>query len=108
LAGKCRSNSIVASNPPADPPTPTIGQFKFFLADFDLDFAFARFGCDDFVLLVFVLERDALLFGGCFAAMAFLTLVLSRASYKRPFGGEHLRQRMNAALQKVLRYVQPT
>jgi hypothetical protein len=91
LAGKCRSNSIVASNPPADPPTPTIGQFKLFLADFVLDFAFARFGSDNFVLLVFVLERDALLFGGRFAAMAFLMLVPSGASYKRAFHGEHLR-----------------
>jgi hypothetical protein len=26
FAGKCRSKSIVASNPPADPPMPTIGQ----------------------------------------------------------------------------------
>src|SRR5215211_4432025 len=28
LAGKCRNNSIVASNAPAEPPTPTIGQAK--------------------------------------------------------------------------------
>ena len=33
---------MVASNPPADPPTPTIGQVKSLLADFDLDFAFAQ------------------------------------------------------------------
>jgi hypothetical protein len=76
---------MVASNPPADPPTPTIGQLKFFRADFDLDLVFAGFGCDDFVLLAFVRERDALLFDLRFAAMAFLMLIPSRASYKLPF-----------------------
>jgi hypothetical protein len=30
LGGKWRSNSIAASNPPADPPTPTIGQLEVF------------------------------------------------------------------------------
>src|SRR5882672_8306119 len=83
---------MVASNPPADPPTPTIGQLKCFLAGFDLDFVFAGFGCDDFVLLAFVGERDALPFDLRFAAMAFLMLIPPRASYKLPFSGEHLRE----------------
>ena len=62
---------MVASNPPADPPTPTIGQLKFLLARFDFDFGLARFDCGDLVLLVFVRERNALLFDLRFAAMAF-------------------------------------
>jgi len=62
------------------------------LAGFDFGFAFAGFACGDFVLLVFVRERDALLFDLRFAAMAFLMLIPPRASYKLPFSGEHLRE----------------
>jgi hypothetical protein len=93
LAGKCRSNSIVASNPPADPPTPTIGQLKCFLAGFDL----ARFDCGDLVLLAFIRERDALLFDLRFATMAFLMLIPSRASYKLPFSSGHLHETEQAS-----------
>jgi len=80
---------MVASNPPADPPTPTIGQLKCFLAGFDFGFALARFDRGDLVLLAFIRERDALLFDLRFAAMAFLMLIPSRASYKLPFSSEH-------------------
>ena len=48
---------------------PTIGQFKFFLADSDPDFALDDFGCDDFVPLVFTPEEDALDVAFRFAAM---------------------------------------
>ena len=83
---------MVASNPPADPPIPTIGQPKCFLAGFDFGFALARFDCCDLVLLAFVGERDALLFDLRFAAMAFLMLIPSRASYKLPFSSGDLRE----------------
>jgi hypothetical protein len=83
---------MVASNPPADPPMPTIGQLKCFLAGFDLGFVLARFDCGDLVLLSFVRERDALLFDLRFAAMAFLMLIPSRASYKLPFRSGHLHE----------------
>jgi len=53
---------MVASNPPADPPMPTIGQFKFFLSRFALDFALARFDRDNFVLLAFLRLTGAALF----------------------------------------------
>jgi hypothetical protein len=48
-----------------------MGQLKFFLAGFDFDFVLARSDCGDLVLLVFVRERDALLFDLRFAAMRF-------------------------------------
>ncbi len=89
---------MVASNPPADPPTPTIGQLKCFLAGFDFGFALARFDCGDLVLLSFVRERDALLFELRFAAMAFLMLILSRASYKLPFSSGHLHETEQTSL----------
>jgi hypothetical protein len=77
---------MAASNPPADPPMPTIGQCKFLLADFDLDFDWWAFDCEDFVLLLFACERSARLFAVRFAAiMALCMLVPSRASYKAPF-----------------------
>ena len=60
---------MAASNPPADPPTPTIGQLKFLLAGSDPDFALDDFGCDDFVPLVFTPEEDALDVAFRFAAM---------------------------------------
>jgi len=49
LDGKFRNNSIAASNPPAEPPMPTIGHVKFLLAGVDLDFVLAGFDCDDFL-----------------------------------------------------------
>jgi len=82
LAGKCRSNSIVASTPPADPPTPTIGQLKFFLADFDLDFALPGFDRDDFVLLGFLRPRGAALLILRLAGIALIMLAMPSASYK--------------------------
>jgi hypothetical protein len=88
---------MVASNPPADPPTPTIGQLKCFLAGFDFGFALARFDRGDLVLLVFVRERDALLFDLRFATIAFLILIPSRASYKLPFSSEHLHETEQAS-----------
>ena len=60
---------MAASNPPAEPPIPTIGQLKFFLAGSDPDFALDDFGCDDFVPLVFTPEEDALDVAFRFAAM---------------------------------------
>ncbi len=69
LGGKWRNNSIAASNPPADPPIPTIGQPKFRLADFDADFALLDLNCGDFVPLVFTREGDALDVAFRFAAM---------------------------------------
>jgi len=57
---------------------PTIGQLKCFLAGFDFGFALARFDRGDLVLLVFVRERDALLFDLRFAAMRFHFNSLSR------------------------------
>ena len=74
---------MAASNPPAEPPMPTIGQLKFLLADFDLDLALWAFDCEDFVLLLFAGERNARLFAVRLAAiMALCMLVPSRASYK--------------------------
>ena len=69
LDGKFRSSSMAASNPPAEPPMPTIGQVKFCLADSDADFVLDDFDCDDFVPLVFTLEEDALDVAFRFAAM---------------------------------------
>jgi len=67
--GKFRNSSIAASNPPAEPPMPTIGQPKFLLAGSDPDFALDNFGCDDFLPLVFTPEEDALDVAFRFAAM---------------------------------------
>ena len=60
---------MAASNPPAEPPIPTIGQLKFLPAGSDPDFALDDFGCDDFVPLVFTPEEDALDVAFRFAAM---------------------------------------
>jgi hypothetical protein len=68
LEGKLRNSSIAASNPPADPPMPTIGQAE--------SFGFARVGrrpdfdCADFLRLGFIREGDALCLGFRFAFMA--------------------------------------
>src|ERR1700741_4218284 len=65
--GKLRNSSIAASNPPADPPTPTIGQIEFLLSGFAFDFALARFNRGNFVLFAFLCERDALVLAFRFA-----------------------------------------
>jgi len=69
LDGKWRNNSIAASNPPAEPPMPTIGQLEYCLADCDADFVLDDFNRDDFVPLVLIREGDALDIILRFAAM---------------------------------------
>jgi hypothetical protein len=83
LDGKLRNSSIAASNPPAEPPMPTIRQFEFLLADVDPDFLLWAFDCEDFVLRLFACEKYARLFAVRLAAiMALCMLVPSRTSYK--------------------------
>jgi hypothetical protein len=53
LGDKLRNSSIAASNPPAEPPIPTIGQLEFLLPGFPFDLSLARFDRDIFVLLGF-------------------------------------------------------
>ena len=67
---------MAASNPPAEPPIPTIGQLKFLLAGSDPDFALDDFGCDDFVPLVFTREEDALDVAFRFAAMGHFYVIV--------------------------------
>src|SRR6266513_1775140 len=43
LDGKLRNSSIAASNPPAEPPMPTIGQLEYCLADCNADFVLDEF-----------------------------------------------------------------
>ena len=62
LEGKLRNSSIAASNPPAEPPMPTIGQLEFLLSGFAFDFALARCDRDIFVLLSFRRPTGAALF----------------------------------------------
>ena len=69
LDGKSRKRSIAASNPPADPPMPTIGQLDFAVADSGLAFALGAFDCSNFLPLVFIREEDALDNAFRFAAM---------------------------------------
>ncbi len=71
LVGKWRNSSIAASNPPAEPPTPTIGQPKFSFSAFERDFFATGLDRADLVRFSFPRERDALFDVG-FAAMAFL------------------------------------
>ena len=67
---------MAASNPPAEPPIPTIGQLKFLLAGSDPDFALDDFSCDDFVPLVFTREEDALDVAFRFAAMGHFYVIV--------------------------------
>jgi hypothetical protein len=60
FGGKLRNSSIAASNPPAEPPMPTIGQLEYCLADCNADFALDDFNRDDFVPLDLIREGDAL------------------------------------------------
>jgi hypothetical protein len=69
LDGKLRNSSIAASNPPAEPPMPTIGQLEYCLADCNADFVLDDFNRDDFVPLVLIREEDALDIALRFAAM---------------------------------------
>jgi hypothetical protein len=75
LGRKCRSSSIAASNPPAEPPMPTIGQLKFFLGRLVPDVSPARLNRADFLRLGLVRERGEPLFGVRFAAMASLKVI---------------------------------
>jgi len=67
--GKLRNSSIAASNPPAEPPMPTIGQTECCAAIFGADFFLHDFDRGDFVLLVLIREEDALDIALRFAAM---------------------------------------
>jgi len=69
LDGKLRNSSIAASNPPAEPPMPTIGQLEYCLANCNADFVLDDFNRDDFVPLVLIREGDALDIVLRFAAM---------------------------------------
>ncbi len=68
LDGKLRNSSIAASNPPAEPPIPAIGQAK--PCGFERALRRTDFECADFLRLAFIGEGDALRFSSCFAVMA--------------------------------------
>src|SRR6266481_7569762 len=78
LEGKWRNSSMAASNPPAEPPIPTIGQAKSFV------FGRAVRGADFTPLLfTFAFARDAFFCAVRFAAMAaFFMLIPRRRSHK--------------------------
>jgi len=82
FGGKWRKRSIAASNPPADPPMPTIGQAEFALADSGLVLALRDFDCDNFLPLVFFLEEAALDIAFRFAAMRPFYVSCACASHK--------------------------
>jgi hypothetical protein len=86
LDGKFRSSSMAASNPPAEPPIPTIGHLEFCLADLDPDVALVEFDCDDFVPPVFTRVEEALVVAFRFAAMALFMLVAAYAAHKLRLG----------------------
>jgi hypothetical protein len=96
FGGKWRKRSIAASNPPADPPMPTIGQLWFALAASDLAFALDNFDCDDFLPLVFVREEAALDIAFRFAAMGpfYVSLGLRCIQAAIVNGGTHCPQRV--------------
>jgi hypothetical protein len=75
LDGKWRNNSIADSNPPAEPPTPTMGQLEFFLSRLTRDVFPARLNRADFLRLDFVRERCEPLFGVRFAAITPVMLI---------------------------------
>src|SRR6266567_5584187 len=69
FAGRCRSNSIAASNPPAEPPTPTIGQDSGFPSSLErVDFGWRAFAG----------ERNAPCFS--FGCRAIAVVIVNRAS----------------------------
>jgi hypothetical protein len=69
LGGKLRNNSIAASNPPAEPPMPTIGQLDAAVAGSGLAFALRNLDCGNFLPLVFIREEAVLDIAFRFAAM---------------------------------------
>jgi len=69
LDGKLRNSSIAASNPPAEPPMPTIGQAEDCSATFGADFFLDDFDRGDFLPLVLIREGDALDIALRFSAM---------------------------------------
>jgi hypothetical protein len=71
FGGKWRNSSIAASNPPADPPIPTMGQLKS-VSVFERDVCLLGLDCTDFLGRSFVRETDALLLDARFTGMAFL------------------------------------
>lgn len=73
---------MAASNPPAEPPIPTIGHLEFCLTDFNLNFGLVDFACEDFVPLVFTRVKEALVVAFRFAAMALFMLVAAYAAHK--------------------------
>ena len=84
LGGKLRNSSIAASNPPAEPPMPTIGQFEFLLSGFAFDFALARFNRDIFVPLGLIRPRGMLSISLCaLRPCALVMLPVPSASYNR-------------------------
>jgi hypothetical protein len=93
--GKLRNSSIAASNPPADPPIPAIGQarpFGFERAVPRADFAPFRFA--------FAFARDAFFFAVRFAAMAaFFIRVIPRVDHSSADWqvGNRCRRKKNAA-----------
>jgi hypothetical protein len=82
LVGKWRNSSIAASNPPADPPMPTIGQLNFALAGSDLGCALANFDCDDLLSLVFTREKGVLDFAFRLAAMPLFMVIAAFPNHK--------------------------
>src|SRR5207249_6364419 len=82
LVGKWRNSSIAASNPPADPPMPTIGQLNFALAGSDLGCALANFDCDDLLSLVFTREKGVLDFAFRLAAMPLFMIIAAFPNHK--------------------------
>src|SRR5215831_1125616 len=72
---------MVASNPPAEPPMPTMGQLKFFFRTFGRNCCATGLDCADFVRFGFARERDARFDVG-FAAMASPILLPAFFSYK--------------------------
>lgn len=73
---------MVASNPPAEPPMPTIGQVEFFLGGLARDFCRAELDRADFLRFGFIRERGEPLFGVRFATMALFMLIAALPSHK--------------------------
>jgi hypothetical protein len=67
LDGKLRNSSIAASNPPAEPPMPTIGHSSSFATD---------------LACVFLRDGDALVLGGFLGGMSFFSMNRNTAPHK--------------------------
>ncbi len=70
LDDKLRNSSMAASNPPAEPPIPTMGQCRFFFGTPARAVCLADLGRADFFRLDFLRESRARRFGVRFAVMA--------------------------------------